>query len=71
MDVFVGLVVKEGVTGLCAVAKPCVETVAVTMCCFEDLRENGERGLEATEPERLGYDVGEAMLGTVNIQMEN
>ena len=61
MEVLVGLVVSDGATGLCAVARPTVEMAVAVICCFDGLREKGERGREAKEPDRLGFEGGEAM----------
>ena len=63
MEVSVGLVVRDGAgTGLCARATPVVEMGVAAMCCREDLREKGERGLDAKEPDRLECEVGDAIV---------
>ena len=46
MEVFVGLVVSEGVFGLAATAGAPVIRIEVTIICFECMRANGEPGRE-------------------------
>lgn len=46
MEVFVGLVVSEGVCGLAAAAGATVMRIDVTIFCFDDMRATGEPGRE-------------------------
>lgn len=46
MEVFVGLVVSEGVFGLAAAAGVPVMRIDVTIICFDGMRANGEPGRE-------------------------